>query len=597
MLVYGDRSEKVDPRLRLQDLGAELSAVASADPGLARHSTLADALIEGGRILQGVADADFGVSGFDRRTAATDALTQYLLAIGRDLCRSWDTGFAAELHLQAPPAALDLPVSIDMKVPEGYAFYALYPEAYAVTARSLQLAGAVTVIGLRSIGTSLAAVTAAALGASSFVTLRPFGDPYARRLSISDQLAGDLLSGNTGHFVIVDEGPGLSGSSFGAVADWLEDHGVAEDRILAISSHGGDLGSRASERHRERWPRMRRAVASFDDRFPELLSSWAGGSLRDLQDISHGQWRKRVYAVPVDWPPVCRAWERRKFIGEIGGRSCLVKFAGLGREGESKLERARILHAAGLAPEPFGLVHGFLIERWHDEAAPLPAKSKPLSRLAEYIATRAKMLPSVGRSGASLDQLLAMIRRNAALSLGAGALEQLESWPARLPRIDRLVVRTQTDNRLGRHEWLQLPGGRLLKSDAVDHCQAHDLIGCQDVAWDIAGAAIEFGLDDREASWLAAEVYRMLGRLSDPELLQFMTLAYLAFHLGHSTLSSEMAAGDPAERQRLEALAGRYRERLKASLQTDSQTATPQNSSLSAAAQSTPKGTNLYFFG
>ena len=597
MLVYGDRSEKVDPRLRLQDLGAQLVAVASMDAGLARHSALIDALIEGGRILQGVADTDFAVSGCDRRTAESDALVQFLLAIGHELCRSWDTGFAAEMRLQAPPSALDLPVSIDMKVPEGYAFYALYPEAYADTARSLQLAGAVTVIGLRSIGTSLAAVTAAALGASSFVTLRPFGDAYARRLSISDQLAGDLLSGNTGHFVIVDEGPGLSGSSFGAVADWLEDHGVAEDRIVAIASHGGSLGRHASARHRERWPRMRRAVASFEDRFPELLSSWAGGSLPDLQDISHGQWRKRVYASPADWPAVCPAWERRKFIGEIGGRSCLVKFAGLGREGESKLKRARILHGAGFAPEPFGLVHGFLIERWHDEATPLPAKSKPLSRLAEYIATRAQMLPSVGSSGASLDQLLTMIRRNAALSLGAEGLEQLESWPARLPRIERLVVRTQTDNRLGRHEWLQLPGGRLLKSDAVDHSQAHDLIGCQDVAWDIAGAAIEFGLDDREASSLAAEVYRMLGRLPDPELLQFMMLAYSSFGLGQATMASEMAAGDPPERQRLEALTGRYRERLKASLQTDSQTATPQNSSLSAAAQSTPKGTNLYFFG
>ena len=166
---------------------------------------------------------------------------QFLLSIARELCRSWDTGFALAPRMEAPPDGLDLPDSITMRVPEGYAFYALYPEAYAEAARSLKLAGPVTVIGLRSIGTSLAAITAAAIGASSLVTLRPFGDAYARQVAISDALARVLLSDSDGQFVIVDEGPGLSGSSFGAVADWLEDHGVAEDRLIALPIHGGSL--------------------------------------------------------------------------------------------------------------------------------------------------------------------------------------------------------------------------------------------------------------------------------------------------------------------------------------------------------------------
>jgi hypothetical protein len=585
VLVYGDRSEKVDPRLRLRDLDAQLIGVASMDAGLARHSALTDALIEGGRILQGVADADFAANGCDRRTTATEALMQFLLSIARELCRSWDTGFAAAARVQAPPDELDLPGSIEMKVPEGYAFYALYPEAYAEAARSLKLAAPTTVIGLRSIGTSLAAVTAAAIGASSFATLRPFGDEYARQIAISDALAGELLSERNGQFVIVDEGPGLSGSSFGAVADWLEDHGIAEDRIVALASHDGNLGPHASRRHRERWPRIRRAAASFDDRFPELLSSWAGGMLRPIEDISHGQWRKRVYATPADWPPVCSTWERRKFVGNIRGHPCLLKFAGLGREGESKLERARILHAAGVAPEPLGLLHGFLVERWHDEALPLLAKSKPLPQLAQYIGSRAQLLPAHDHCGASLQGLLTMIRRNVSLSLGPQTLPQVDVWAERLPRLQRLIVRTQTDNRLDRHEWLQLLNGRLLKSDALDHCQSHDLIGCQDVSWDVAGATIEFDLDQREASGLAAEVGRMVGRPLDPELLQFMTLAYLSFRLGQAKLSAEMSAGDPAERRRLDALAVRYRKRLENRLQPFPAPATPQESSLDAVGQ------------
>ena len=85
MLVYGDRSVKADPQSRLRDLDALLTAIASMAAGLARHSALTDALIEGGRILQGVADADFAATGCDRRTAASDALTQHLLSIAREL--------------------------------------------------------------------------------------------------------------------------------------------------------------------------------------------------------------------------------------------------------------------------------------------------------------------------------------------------------------------------------------------------------------------------------------------------------------------------------------------------------------------------------
>jgi hypothetical protein len=582
VLVYGDRIEKADPRPRLRGLEERLTAVASMDAGLARHSALTDALVEGGRILQGVADADFAVSGHDRRTAAGDALTRFLVAIGHELCRSWETGFAAAPCLENPPSELDLPEWIEMKVPEGYAFYAVYPEAYAEAARSLKLTGPVTVIGLRSIGTSLAAVTAATLGAPWFATLRPFGDAYAREVAVADALARDLLRNSTGHFLIVDEGPGLSGSSFGAAADWLEDHGVAEDRIVALPSHGGSLGPLASKRHRARWPRIRRAVASFENRFPELLSSWAGGALGRLEDISHGQWRERVYATPADWPPVCPTWERRKFVGNLGGHPCLLRFAGLGREGESKLERARLLHSAGFAPEPLGLLHGFLAERWHDEAMPLPASSKPVTQLARYIGTRERLLPAPPGSGASPDQLLSMIRRNVALALGPQALPGLETWAERLPRFGHLIVRSQTDNRLDRQEWLQLPGGQLLKSDALDHCQAHDLVGCQDIAWDVAGASIEFDLDRREASRLAAEVGRVAGRLLDPELLQFMTLAYLSFRLGQATVASDLGAGEPSERQRVHALACRYRVRLEACLRPDRLPAPPQISSLDA---------------
>ena len=45
--------------------------------------------------------------------------------------------------------------------------------------------------------------------------------------------------------------------------------------------------------------------------------------------------------------------------------------------------------------------------------------------------------------------------------------------------LERCVRRIETDNRMHAHEWLVRPDGSLLKADAVDHCEAHDLIGAR----------------------------------------------------------------------------------------------------------------------
>src|SRR5207302_2592837 len=131
--------------------------------------------------------------------------------------------------------------------------------------------------------------------------------------------------------------------------------------------------------------------------------------------------------------------------------------------GERKLGMARALHAARLAPEPLGLVHGFLVDRWCDGQR-LDCDEKPTAELARYIAARARLFPADADSGATLQQLLEMSRRNIALALGDTAARSLEQWPPRLDALSRRVVRIRTDNRLDRHEWLRLFSGRLLKT-------------------------------------------------------------------------------------------------------------------------------------
>jgi hypothetical protein len=70
--------------------------------------------------------------------------------------------------------------------------------------------------------------------------------------------------------------------------------------------------------------------------------------------------------------------------------------------------------------------------------------------------------------------------------------------PCELGRIESDLRRVQTDNKLPPWEWLLLPDGRVLKSDAIDHHQAHDLIGSQDIAW-VAGAIVELGISQQES--------------------------------------------------------------------------------------------------
>ena len=103
------------------------------------------------------------------------------------------------------------------------------------------------VIGIRSIGTGLAAIVAAALGAKRPFTVRPVGHPFSRELRIGDGLKEQLLADPHASFAIVDEGPGLSGSSFAAVIGWLRDNDVAP---AASTSSPAMAANRARKRAR-----------------------------------------------------------------------------------------------------------------------------------------------------------------------------------------------------------------------------------------------------------------------------------------------------------------------------------------------------------
>lgn len=548
MLVYGDHSETVTVAAKLNELSRCRDAQCAMAPGLQRHARLVELLTEGGRLLQGIADKEFEETGADGFSPGSAPLGQWLIAVGSEVFESWAGQFRAVRVPPHPPQLRDSSALVELRNPEGYAFYSLYPEAYAEAARRVRLLGEPRVIGIRSIGASLGAIVAAAVGANEFLTVRPFGDPSARQIAVSND-AVQMLRHADAHFLIADEGPGESGSSFGAVAKWLQSIGVPADRITLLPSHPtGPLG--AGEVGMKRWMARRCEVADIGPKLPALLKLWLAdviGPIDGLDDISGGAWRERAYKDEAHWPAVNPAWERRKYLAETQGQRWLVKFAGLGRLARSKLDRARSLHELGLVPEPLGLVHGYLLERWEDGAR-LARDQQPLQEIADYLAARARLFPA-GQGAAAAD-LLAMAKRNAGLSLGERAANALGRWDERVRRLGQVAKRVAVDGKMEPHEWLRRSDGKLLKTDALDHCVGHDLIGCQDIAWDLAGAIVEFDLDQAAAARLLGSFEHASRAAVDRELLDFLTDCYLAFRIGQCAISREMRAADSAESAR-----------------------------------------------
>ena len=581
MLVYGDAVRTQEPGAMLARILDGAQRAAAMPPGIERHGALAAVFIEAGELVQGIADAEFAAHGCDAPSRAQSGAMALLMRLADAVRGSWESGFSAPLGAVAAPelTGVAVPGHIKVRRPEGYAFYALYPESYIEAAKALRGAPVPTVIGLRSIGTGLAALVASVLGAEPPITLRPVGHPFRRELSLSPALAGAIRSQVGGTFAVVDEGPGLSGSSFGAVVDFLEEAGVAIDRIHIFPSHPGELGPQASARHRERWARLPRHCMPFDSlalapRTPAHgLSHWVedlvGPLTAPLADLSGGAWRARVFASEAEWPAANVQQERRKFLAQTERGSFLLKFAGLGEDAR-KLARGRLMSEAALTPAVVGHRHGFLVERWIADAAPLEPARVDRAWLVEtvgrYLAFRAGHFPAAAHRGASLAKLVEMARHNATQTLGPGAAGALEALVPSLPRLEREVRPMEIDGRMHAWEWLVGGDGRLLKTDALDHHAAHDLVGCQDVAWDVVGATVELGLTAPESAGLCAVVERETGRALSPELLRLYEPCYLAFHLGAQTLAGEALVGFPAEAERLRRSRDRYGASLKRAL-------------------------------
>ncbi|MGH8638140.1 MAG: hypothetical protein ACREUZ_13485, partial [Burkholderiales bacterium] len=336
VLVYRSDERPIDARVAWQAIVRTVAGL----PSSPSHDAVTFVLIELGEIEAALADALF--PGRDGLDPVADALRHASLAAGRLFRASWKCPGFLPACLASLKAALDgvaeesLPRTVTRRVSEGYAYYALHPETYVEAAERFcaeMRPAAADCIGIRSIGTSLSAVVAATLESRGVSvrswTVRPRGHPFDRELRLNEDLRRALASSPAGSFtVIVDEGPGLSGSSFAAAARAAAALGVPDDRVALFPGWNADGSSFRSESARETWRRHRRWTASAAE-IGAGVDSVLGGA-RSV-DWSAGAWRQSLYDDPVDGPAVHVQHERvKRFLPESRE---IVRFAGLGRYG------------------------------------------------------------------------------------------------------------------------------------------------------------------------------------------------------------------------------------------------------------------------
>lgn len=505
MIVYADRYERV--------------RTVALFEAIRRSYNVTEKLILFGQLESGVVDE------LSQNTDSSGPLTAALRRIAIE--RTYDDVSIDEL-----------PDEINIRLPEGYAFYSLYPENYARAALRFYAdhsPDACVVVGIRSIGTSLSAVVASALQQHgchvwSF-TVRPQGHPFERELGISSWLRAEIVThaSRGEYFLVVDEGPGLSGSSFTAVAETLSSCGVPDNRIVFFPSHDPDPSAFRSQRARVRWPCHSRYVELFreEDHVP------AGA-----QDVSGGQWRRLLFRAESEWPAVQPQHERRKY---LSGREHW-KFAGIANIGSARLERAHVLRK--FTPAVLQFSDGFLVSEFVDGRPLTNADTCDalLDTMARYLAEIRSTF--VTERPVAYSALVEMIRINTGVEC---------------PHHNNVVEEGTivcVDGRMLPHEWIWA-GNRFIKTDAVDHHDDHFFPGCQDIAWDLAGAILEFDMTERDAEHLIAKYLQLRTDSTLRQRMPFYKLAYLAYRIGYVSMAEESLAGTE-DGQRFALLRARY---------------------------------------
>jgi hypothetical protein len=334
-------------------------------------------------------------------------------------------------------------------------------------------------------------------------------------------------------FAIVDEGPGLSGSSFASVVIELERLGVPCERIVLFPSWDPPPDALRSDTARDAWRRCRRYVS--DAASAGVSPARLFGFAEPAVDWSGGHWREHVLADDAKWPAVQPQHERWKV--HAARERCVLRFSGLGPYGRAVAERASRLADAGLAAKPLRHAHGFMASSFIDGVPADGAFSnEEMRHVGEYVGRRAA---AFGWSDpVDPTPMLAMIETN------VRELLDRELSSSSLARFEHTLATASTsdiDARMLPHEWLRTERG-LRKTDAFDHGDDHFLPGRQSPLWDIAGAIVELQPTAAGVRELLSAYDSYSGEPASDRVTLYRA-AYSALRGGYAAMAAETLSG------------------------------------------------------
>jgi hypothetical protein len=244
--------------------------------------------------------------------------------------------------------------------------------------------------------------------------------------------------------------------------------------------------------------------------------------------------------------------ERAKFLSP--DRRRIFKFEGLGHYGVNVAERARMLADAGFGPacENFGRGYLAYVKESGLPATRMDLCQPMLDRMAEYCAFRACEFRV---HDSNREDLPAMAAWNLHEEFGIPNRPRAADLQIKIPVI--------ADGRMPPHEWLLTAAG-ILKTDGVSHGDDHFFPGPTDIAWDLAGAVVEWEMGEDACSYLLRR-YSALSGDQAQQRLPAWAQAYTAFRMGYCKMAAECMRGSEEE-ERLLLDYRRYRARAQAAL-------------------------------
>jgi hypothetical protein len=530
--IFRDGRKAFPGRLLIQDLEKELLKHSLGDDPIDRCG----ALIRAGMLESALADAG-SLAGL-QLAALTDALASDLLFDNRTMIARTTE------HLNQLP----VPDTLVTSPPEGFSYYAVHPLDFLAAAQRLLKAGEpAAVIGIRSIGVTLSAAAVAGLriqgSAAERITVRPLGHPYDRSTRFTAQET-EWIRRQLEHrasFLVVDEGPGRSGSTFLSVAEALVQTGVPVERITLLGSHETDPQLLCARDAARRWPVFRfRAAQSTRRQFERCTY------------IGAGEWRGIFLKQASGWPAVWPEMERLKFLSRDGHD--FFKFEGLGPLADSVRARAETLASAGFACAPKDVGQGFSCSPVV-QGRPMritDVSQHALEHMARYCAFRCSEFSVTEDAPATLDEMLRFNLNH----------EFQVDFPADVSSFCENA--TVVDGRMQPHEWVRCESGPLLKTDGTSHGDDHFFPGPIDIAWDLAGAAVEWELSPPAFEFMLSRFRQFTGHDAVPRMPVFL-LAYAVFRLAWCEMAMNRA-NNPLEMQRLGSASRKYRRRVESQL-------------------------------